>query len=64
MMLLTGSATSLIAQSGKGREIANDDVPTDAEVYSQLKPEILTKTRSGDTTNVLIQIPAAADTLF
>lgn len=61
VLFLTAGATSIQAQ-----RVAQDDdtadLPTDAEVYSTLSSKILSQTRSGDVTNTVIQIPAAADT--
>lgn len=57
VLLLTLGATSLVAQDED-----TADLPTDAEVYSTLSTRILSQTRSGDATNTVIQIPAAADT--
>jgi hypothetical protein len=60
LALLTAGVASLAAQTQT--PVVQDDVPTDAEVYSKLKPKILSETRSGDTLNTVIQIPAGADT--
>lgn len=68
LTLLSIGATSLAAQQGDGQPevdhppVIQTDLPSDAEVYRTLKPKILSETRSGDTANVVIQIPAAADT--
>jgi hypothetical protein len=39
-----------------------EGLPSDAEVYRTLQPEILGESREGNAINVTIQIPAAADT--
>lgn len=56
-LLLTVSTSALMAQDDDAAEL-----PGDTEVYSTLSTKILSQTRSGDATNTVIQIPAAADT--